>query len=193
MHAIRRRLAAASLVVLVAGCASSSSGSGAGSRTTQTGTQTGTQTCRTAALSVRLDIAQAGAAAGTEYYPIDFTNTSSAECRLAGFPGVSVVSAASENGRELGAAAQHDPGFSPVAVRVAPLGHAHAWLEVGTAGSYPAAACRPTAATWLRVYPPGGTTARYAPARFTACAAPGATQLAVMPVRAGLGSRGSTP
>ncbi len=78
-------------------------------------------------------------------------------------------------------------------MRVVPGGHAHAWLEVGAAGNYPAAACQPTAASWLRVYPPGGESAGYARVRLTACAAPGATQLAVMPVRAGVGKRGTTP
>jgi hypothetical protein len=43
------------------------------------------------------------------------------------------------------------------------------------------------------VYPPGDKTAGFARVRLTACAAAGATQLSVMPVRAGLGSRGSTP
>lgn len=210
-----RCVAAAGLVGLasmVAGCASGTPGSSGStsSGSTSSGSpgvapaakpsvrHTGspapaTATCRTAALSVKVDAAQAGAATGTVYYPIDFTNTSSADCRLDGFPGVLLVSAAGRSGRELGAAAQHDPSFDPVAVRVVPGGHAHAWLEVGAAGNYPAGACQPTAASWLRVYPPGGGSAGYARVRLTACSAPGATQLAVMPVRAGLGRRGATP
>src|SRR5579859_2738971 len=158
---------AAGLVGLVTGCASSSPSChqppspGPASARPAAGTSAGPApaACRTGSLEVRVDATQAGAATGSTYYPIDFTNTSASACDLNGFPGVTVVTARGATGRQLGAAAQQDPDFDPVAVRIVPGGHAHAWLQVGAAGSYPAAACEPTAASWVRVSAPGSPAA----------------------------------
>jgi hypothetical protein len=38
-----------------------------------------------------MDLAQGGAAAGSVYIPIDFTNTSGSACTMEGYPGVSFV------------------------------------------------------------------------------------------------------
>ena len=94
------------------------------------------------------------AAAGSTYYPLDFTNTSSAPCQMYGFPGVSFVTAATGTGQQIGAAALRGQAFAKVAVRLAPGGTAHAWLKVAAAGNYPASSCGPVTAHWLRIYPP---------------------------------------
>jgi hypothetical protein len=149
--------------------------------------------CRTATLTMSVNTGQAGGAAGSTYYPIDFTNTSGTACSMAGYPGVSFVTAAGRSGRQIGAAAQRNQQFGSVLVRLRPGGRAHAWLQVAEVGNYPEATCHPTSVPALRVYPPDETAAGYVLQDFTACAAPGTQQLTVMPVRGGNGTRGSTP
>ena len=47
--------------------------------------------CPSSVLKANVDTAQGGAAAGSNYVPIDFTNTSGSACTLDGYPGVSFV------------------------------------------------------------------------------------------------------
>jgi hypothetical protein len=149
--------------------------------------------CRTGGLRISVDSGQADGAAGSTYYPIDFTNTSTAACTLDGYPGVSFVAATDSSGRQIGAAAQRNPEFGPEQVRLAPGGEAHAWLQVGAAGNYPDSTCQPATAQGLRVYPPGETEAGYVQQDFPACAGLAAQLLTIMPVRVGKGSAGSVP
>jgi hypothetical protein len=150
-------------------------------------------TCRTSALVITINDSQANGGAGSEYYPLDFTNTSASRCELYGFPGVSFVTAASARGRQVGAAALRAEGYADLTVRLAPGQSAHAWLKVGAAANFPASICKPTKVHWLRVYPPGETVAGYASQTFTACSSASATQLTVLPVRAGKGVMNVTP
>jgi len=153
----------------------------------------GLAVCQSASLQVTVNASQAGGAAGSTYYPVDFTNTSSSPCGLYGYPGMSFVTAGDSGGRQIGAAAQQDPGFGKVAVRLAAGGMAHAWLQVAQAGNYPASACQPVTAHWLRVFAPGETQALYVNHAFDACSSASAPLLTVMPVRPGQGIQGSTP
>jgi Protein of unknown function (DUF4232) len=170
---------------------------GAGSSSAPTAPPTvpglGLTVCRSAALKVTVDSSQAGGAAGSAYYPVNFTNTSAVACGLYGFPGMSFVTAAGGAGRQIGAAAQRDPAFAKLSVRLPAGGVAHAWLQVAQAGNYPASACQPVTAHWLRVLPPGDTTASYVDVSFSACATASAHLLTVTPVRSGRGVRGVTP
>ncbi|HEX6522010.1 MAG TPA: DUF4232 domain-containing protein [Streptosporangiaceae bacterium] len=149
--------------------------------------------CKTATLTVTLDGSQAGGAAGSTYYPVDFVNTSGTACALAGYPGVSFVTAAGTAGRPIGAAAQRNPAFGMTVVRLAPGGYAHVWLQVAEAGNYPQSSCRPATALGLRIYPPGETRPGYVRRHFQACAAASAPLLTVMPLRPGKGVQGTTP
>jgi Protein of unknown function (DUF4232) len=149
--------------------------------------------CQPSSLRVTVNASQAGGAAGSTYYPVDFTNTSSSPCGLYGYPGMSFVTTGDGSGRQIGAAAQQDPSFGKVPVRLAAGGAAHAWLRVAEAGNYPAATCQPVRAHWLRVYAPGETQARYVSRAFDACASASAPLLTVMPVRSGQGVQGTTP
>jgi hypothetical protein len=153
----------------------------------------GLTVCQSAALKVTVDTSQAGGAAGSRYYPVNFTNTSGAPCGLYGYPGLSLVTADGSAGRQIGAAAQRDPAFGKLSVRLPAKGVAHAWLQIAEAGNYPASACRPMTAHWLRVYPPGDTAARYVGVSFSACASASTPLLTVMPVRSGRGVQGVTP
>jgi hypothetical protein len=137
--------------------------------------------------------APAGGAAGSTYLPVDFINTSGSPCGLYGNPGMSFVTAGDSSGSQIGAAAQQNPSFGKVPVKLAAGGVAHAWLQVAEADNYPAATCQPVTAHWLRVYAPGETQALYVSHAFDACSSDSAPLLTVMPVRSGQGIQGTTP
>jgi hypothetical protein len=153
----------------------------------------GLTVCQSAALKVTVDTGQAGGAAGSVYYPVNFTNTSGAPCGLYGFPGMAFVTADGNAGQQIGAAAQRDPAFGNLPVRLPADGVAHAWLQIAQAANYPASACQPMTAHWLRVFPPGDTAASYVGVSFSACASASMPLLTVTPVRSGQGVRGVTP
>jgi hypothetical protein len=149
--------------------------------------------CQPSSLQVTVNASQAGGATGSTYLPVDFTNTSSAPCGLYGYPGMSFVTAGNGSGSQIGAAAQQNPSFGKVPVKLAAGAVAHAWLQVAEAGSYPAATCQPVTVHWLRVYAPGETQALYVSHAFDACSSDSAPLLTVMPVRSGQGVQGTTP
>ena len=204
---------AAGAAALLAGCASSTdtagTASGAGATTSPPQTRTVTPApvkssasasggtaatmCQASSLRVEVNGGAAGGAAGTIYYPVDFTNTSGAPCQMYGYPGVSFVSADGSAGHEIGAPAQENPSYTKQAVRLAAGGVAHAWLEVAEAGNYPSSTCQPVTAHWLRVFAPGNTAALYVGHAFDACSSANAPLLTVMPVRSGQGVQGTTP
>jgi hypothetical protein len=203
-------VAAAAVAGLLAGCASSSSPQASSTPTagkTAPSTQGATATagtgatvpglglalCQPASLHVTVNASQAGATVGSTYYPVDFTNTASSACGLYGYPGMSFVTSGDGAGRQIGAAAQQNPGFGKVPVRLAAGGVAHAWLQVTQTANYPSATCQPVTAHWLRVYAPGETEALYLNHSFSTCSSASVQLLTVMPVRSGLGVQGSTP
>jgi len=211
-HAVSLAVTAAAAAGLLAGCASASThpaatapaGGAASSKTaTAGGTAAGTgpatsgtvglALCQPSSLQVTVNASQVGGAAGSTYLPVDFTNTSSSPCGLYGYPGMSFVTAGDGSGSQIGAAAQKNPSFGKVPVRLAAGGVAHAWLQVAEAGNYPAATCQPVTAHWLRVYAPGETRALYVSRAFDACSSDSAPLLTVMPVRSGQGVQGTTP
>jgi hypothetical protein len=140
-----------------------------------------------------IDLSQSGGAAGSTYYPLNFTNRSTTACEMYGYPGVSFVTAGSGSGKQIGAAAQRSTAFAKLAVRLGPGSSAHAWLKVTVAANYPAATCDPVTADWLKVYPPEETDAGYVSQTFSACGSAGAPLLTILPVRAGKGAVGVTP
>ena len=211
-HAVSLAVTAAAAAGLLSGCASARThpaatapaGGAASSKTaTAGGTAAGTgpatsgtvglALCQPSSLQVTVNASQAGGAAGSTYLPVDFTNTSSSPCGLYGYPGMSFVTAGDGSGSQIGAAAQKNPSFGKVPVRLAAGGVAHAWLQVAEAGNYPAATCQPVTAHWLRVYAPGETQALYVSHAFDACSSDSAPLLTVMPVRSGQGVQGTTP
>ncbi len=80
----------------------------------------GLAVCQSATLKVALDTSQAGGAMGSAYYPVTFTNTSAAPCGMYGYPDLSFVTSAGSSGIQIGAAAQENPSFGRLAVRVRP-------------------------------------------------------------------------
>src|SRR4051812_4540432 len=134
-------IAVAAGAALVAGSLSSSTppaaaGSGGGSTGGQIATATGTvPRCRTSNLEVWLGVGAGGAAAGSSYMPIEFTNTGSSPCMLDGYPGVSARSSS-----QLGAAAGRDTRVAGRAVQLGPGATAHSLLQLVDVGNYPPAA-----------------------------------------------------
>lgn len=113
--------------------------------------------CATANLSVWVNLSEGNGAAGTIYYPLEFTNTSNHTCRVWGYPGVSAVST---SGKQLGDAAGRDPLYAGAWVNIPSGGTAHALLSYGDA-EVSTSGCRPAAASLIKVYPPNQTTATY--------------------------------
>jgi hypothetical protein len=151
--------------------------------------------CSSSALSAHVDLAQGGAAAGSTYVPIDFTNTSGSACTMDGYPGVSFVR--SPSGSQLGNPASRNPAAAPAMVTLAPGGIAHAILQVAEAGNYSQSACTPVIAHWLKIFPPDQVSAIYARYDIQACSAklPAklGSQLDVYVVRPGAGKAGHAP
>lgn len=151
--------------------------------------------CATSGLKVKVDTSQGGAAAGSTYVPIDFTNTTSSTCTLFGYPGVSFVTSVS--GSELGRPAKRNPTDPATTVTLAPGAVAHATLQVAQAENYDPSECKPVTAHWLRVYPPNQFGASYTKYTAQVCSAKLphglGSQLGIYVVRPGPGKAGQGP
>ena len=150
--------------------------------------------CASSGLTAKVDASQGGAAAGSVYVPINFTNTTGSACTLFGYPGVSFVT--SPSGSQLGRPATR---VAPTAalVTLPPGGVAHATIRIAQAANYSPSDCVPVTAHWLKIYPPNQFTAIYARYTTQACSArlPHAqgSQLSVYVVKPGPGKAGQTP
>ncbi|HEY6789598.1 MAG TPA: DUF4232 domain-containing protein [Trebonia sp.] len=109
--------------------------------------------CTAGSLAVWLNLARSDGAAGTIYYPLEFTNVSAHECYMYGYPGVSAVGA---NGRQLGSAAARMPATKRI-VNVAPGATVHATLAYHDVVTSTTPSCKAIPATLIRAYPPDQT------------------------------------
>src|SRR5713226_344144 len=107
--------------------------------------------CATSALQVWIGQGPGEAAAGSTYYPLEFSNVSHRTCDLFGFPGVS----AQTSGAQVGHAAARDHRFAPATVVLAPGQTAHALLQVTDVSVL--GNCKAVGAGGLRIYPPDRT------------------------------------
>jgi hypothetical protein len=127
----------------------------------------GAPPCPTRYLSAK--IGHSGAAAGSVYTDIEFTNISNTTCTLYGYPGV--VLAGGSPVSPIGQSAAEDPGTPRRLVTLAPGAVASALLRIAEAGNFPPQRCHPTKATYLQIIPPNQTTPIFLPYQATACAA----------------------
>jgi hypothetical protein len=134
---------------------------------TPTPTSSGPMPCPTSGL--RVTLGQGDGAAGSTYYPLDFTNASGDACTLSGYPGVSFVTGV--GGSQIGNAASRNPAFASESVTIPAGGVAHAALQVVNAQNFPRAACHPVTAHWLKIYPPNQTAPLYLSFTAPACSA----------------------
>jgi Domain of unknown function (DUF4232) len=174
--------AAAGLAVLAftaAGSAATSARAGSAAHATLSAS---VPKCTAASLGVWVAADRGNGAAGTIYYPMEFTNISHHTCSLAGFPGVSAID---RHGHQLGPAAFRDHIVAPHTVTLAPGATAHATLAYVDAvvGTCPKP-IRP--AFELRVYPPDQVHATHAYWDLDVCTAK--RFLGVTAIQAGAGS-----
>jgi hypothetical protein len=134
--------------------------------------------CSTSGLVVWLNTQGGGAAAGSSFYKLEFTNQSGHACTLVGFPGVSAVDL---HGRELGSAARKNPSSKRV-VSLANGATVGSVLQIVVAANFPQSACRRVPAAGLRVYPPNQTASKVVPFPFDACSRSGPAFLSVKAV-----------
>ena len=151
--------------------------------TTPAPTSAGPAECGSAGLHVK--VGPGNGAAGTAYYNIDLVNESGSTCFVQGYPGVSLVSAGSNAGSQIGADAKRDPVTPPRRIVLAPGQTAHAVLGVADAGNFPSSKCNPVSAHWLKVYPPDQTVALYAPFTTQTCASTSTATLRITTISAG--------
>jgi hypothetical protein len=143
--------------------------------------------CTAGDLGVWLAVNQANGAAGTIYYPLEFTNLSRSTCSLFGYPG---VSATDRNGHQLGSPASWGSLAGAHTVDLAPGATAHTLLAYHDVVVSTEPGCDPVySAVQLRVYPPGQFSATYAAFAFEACSRTGPVYLSITePIIPGVGT-----
>jgi Protein of unknown function (DUF4232) len=173
-----RRFMVAVLGLLVAGAAALTVSAAASS-------SAAAPACTAADLGVWVAISQGSAAAGSAFYPLEFTNLSSHPCWVDGYPGVSALNSA---GNQQGSAASRYQVGTPRRVVIAAGATAHAEFVWSDAAVYTAPGCDPTSnVQTLRVYPPGQRSATSAMFSLEVCSRPGATFMSVGPIVSGPG------
>jgi hypothetical protein len=123
-----------------------------------------------------------GEAMGTVSFDLAFTNVGSAPCTLYGYPGVSFTTARHAQIGESAVRARATPDL----VVLAPGRAARAQVQIANTGNLAASSCQPTAAAFIRVFPPGSTVPAYVSLSSGAevCAAAGAGTV-IRPVATG--------
>ncbi|RPF33313.1 uncharacterized protein DUF4232 [Streptomyces sp. TLI_185] len=126
-------------------------------------TATAAQGLRTCAVSdLYLSMGRKEGAAGSVYWPIRFTNTSTTGCTLRGYPGVSALDTGH---RQIGPAATRT-GQAYSTVTLAP---AHTVSAVIRTTNGPIGGPCLRTSTYLRIYPPASHQAVLVPASWTIC------------------------
>jgi hypothetical protein len=180
---------AAGLIAASAAVAAGSSGSSGAALAADTSraAPAAVRACTADDLGVWLAVAQLDGAAGSVYYPLQFTNLSRHACAMRGFPGVSAVD---RNLHQLGSPAGRAHVVPVRTVVLAPGRTAHAVLRYGDVTVSTAPGCHPTFRTFeLRVYPPGQYHATYAAFDFEVCSHAGPVYMDIGPIQAGVGTR----
>jgi hypothetical protein len=175
---------AAGLIAVTAISAAASPGAVLASDTAHT-TATAVPACTAHDLGAWLAVTQGNGAAGSVYYPLQFTNLSRHACAMRGFPGVSALDRAAH---QLGSPAGRDHAVPVRTVVLAPGATAHSVLRLSDVVlSTPA--CHPVySAIELRIYPPNQRQSTLAAYDLQACAHAGPVYLHVGPVQAGVGT-----
>ncbi|MGW2744865.1 DUF4232 domain-containing protein [Streptomyces sp. NPDC001450] len=157
-HHFSRRGTVALLTAALAGL--TAGGAAWGVTSTAAQASAGVRTC--SASDLYLSMGRKEGAAGSLYWTIRFTNTSTTKCALRGYPGVSALDTAH---RQIGPAATRT-GESYSTVTLTP---AHSTLAVIRTTNGPVGGPCLRTGTYLRIYPPASHTATLVPARWTIC------------------------
>jgi hypothetical protein len=187
--AVIAAVAVAGLIATTAGLAASSPGAASGAALASDTARLSAApvpACQAIQLGVWIALAQSNGAAGTIYYPLNFTNVSGHTCSLHGLPGVSAIA---RNGHQLGSPAGWANRAAARTVVLAPGATAHTILQYRDAEVSTAPGCDPVdTAVVLRVYPPGQYDATIAAFDLQACSHAGPVYMSVEPIRAGVGT-----
>jgi hypothetical protein len=143
--------------------------------------------CTASDLGVWLAVDQGNGAAGTTYYPLEFTNLSHHTCYLYGYPGVSALG---RNGNQLGSPADWGSLRGARIVNVAPGATAHTMLGYHDVAVSTEPGCHQVnSAVELRVYPPGQRSATFAAFSFEVCSHRGPIYMSIQePIVPGVGT-----
>ena len=142
--------------------------------------------CTAGDLGAWVAASQGNGAAGSIYYPLQFTNLSRHACAMRGFPGVSAID---RNGHQLGSPARWATGVAAHTVVLAAGATAHTILRYSDVEVSTAPGCDPVFSTFeLRVYPPGQYSATYAFFGLEACSHAGPIYMSVEPILSGVGT-----
>jgi len=144
-------------------------------------TPAGPATCLSSDLQASLG--QSQGAAGTIYQLLVLTNTSSSDCTLYGYPGVSFVTG--QGGSVVGSPAARNSLIPDTLVTLQPGTTASALLGVVDTGALPTSKCVPGTADWLQIYPPGDTGSLFVQLSSSVCTKVGEIYMHVTAVHAG--------
>ena len=141
----------------------------------------------TAGLRIWIGIGPGEQAAGSTYYPLEFTNVSGHTVTIRGFPGVSAVNYHGQ----LGSPAAWEHTAAPRTVTLANGATAHTTLRIVNARNFGGA--KTATATALKIYPPNQKTATHIYFTFPALVKKGTTYMMVTsPIMPGAGIPGGT-
>jgi hypothetical protein len=161
--------------------------SAAPAATTAPAVTTAAPPATTAGLRVWIGIGPGEHAAGSTYYPLEFTNVSGHTVTIRGFPGVSAVNSSGQ----LGSPAAWAHIAAPVTVTLANGATAHTTLQIVNAYNF--GGFKTATAIALKVYPPNQKTATYIDLTFPALVKKGTIYMMVTgPVMPGTGIPGGT-
>ncbi len=170
------------LIITTAAFAASSSGTVLAADTASTAVPA----CTAGDLGAWVAVDQGNGAAGSIYYPLQFTNLSRHACAMRGFPGVSAID---RNGHQLGSPAGWATRVAAHTVVLAPGATAHTILQYSDATVTTAPGCHPVFSTFeLRIYPPNQFSATHAAFDLEACSHAGPVYLSVEPILPGVGT-----
>ena len=134
-------------------------------------TATAIPACTAGDLGAWVAVTQGNGAAGSIFYPLQFTNLSRHACAMRGFPGVSAID---RNGHQLGSPASWDHVVPARTVVLAPGATAHTILRWSDVEVTTAPGCHPVFSTFeLRIYPPGSARPPMPPSTWRPARTPG--------------------
>ena len=175
----------AGLIATTAAFAASSSGAALAADTAPAA-PAAVRACTASDLGAWVAVTQGNGAAGSIFYPLQFTNLSRHTCALRGFPGVSAID---RNGHQLGSPASWDHALPARTVVLAPGATAHSILRWSDATVATSPGCHPVSSPFeLRIYPPGQYRATYAAFGLKACSHAGPAYLGVETIQPGVGT-----
>ncbi|MCA1984310.1 DUF4232 domain-containing protein [Nocardioides nematodiphilus] len=133
-----------------------------------TASAAGAPACTNADLHVTLH--PKGAAAGSAYVALRYTNVGDHACRTGGFGGLSLVGHG--DGTQLGSPATRAAGTPVRSFVLRPGERATSLAQIADALNFPKRECHPTRADGFRVYVPNARASQFVAYRTLACAKP---------------------